>query len=132
MFISFRRRWRLCGVVLSACTAVMFFAQPVCAEGARFDNGKVAFTVSVDKPELAPGDVVKLTIKCVPAAGWHTYPVEKESSPEALGLIFKDTDSYSPLWKQLDNQPPAGPVLLSGGTMVTGYETPFTSSIYVW
>src|ERR1051326_5395043 len=82
MFSAQRTLAHMFGIVIVACTTVILFVQPLSAraDGTRYDNGKVAFTVVVDKQQVAPGSVIKLTIKCSPRPGYHTYPLAKDYS----------------------------------------------------
>src|SRR5207249_2909407 len=86
--------WRSCRILLLSCVALVSLAQPLSAEQSTFRNDVVQFTASIDQRQVAPGSVIKLTIKCSPAAGYHTYPIkQQESSAESLTLKFGKSDA---------------------------------------
>jgi thiol:disulfide interchange protein DsbD len=123
---------RHCVALCIAGLAVLAFASQLTAAGSTFDSNLAQITASVDQPQVRPGTVVKVTIKCLPKPGYHTYPIQKELSDEALGLTFGKSEWLHPLWKHLTNAPDPGPIFLPGGKIVNGFEGEFSASIYVW
>jgi thiol:disulfide interchange protein len=72
-------------------------------------NDRIKFDVAVDKKEVKPGDVIRVTITGTLTPGYHTYPLTKrteQQDPNYLAkLTYLDTSLFKPLYPIHENEP---------------------------
>jgi thiol:disulfide interchange protein DsbD len=82
-------------------------------------DSKIVFHASLDSGRIQPGGILRLTVKCTPAHGFHTYPVTQQV-PDGVSpvttLVFNKADWYKPVWKTLQEQPAPELVIQDDGT----------------
>jgi thiol:disulfide interchange protein DsbD len=71
--------------------------------------GLIEFHVSVEPAEARPGQTVRVTIRGVPKAGYHSYPLTvraPDQSPTSLvKLAYEPNQQVRPLWPVKESEP---------------------------
>lgn len=90
----------------------------------------VRFEVHVEPKEARPGQIVRLTIRGTPKAGFHTYPLTQRSedtAQDASGLSemsYGPSPALAPLWPVTESAPAV--VVEKAGGVFLEFNQPFT------